>query len=1400
MLLLRLFLFGVPRCERDGETISIQRRKTLALLAYLAVTGQPHSRDALATLLWPEHDPSSALANLRRDLSRLKDAVGEQILIIDRIKVGFNPKAVVWLDVAEFQSRMAVAQKHDHRVPEGAPVERCEECQAALTEAASLYTGDFMTGFGLSDSPAFDEWQFFQAESLRQLLAECLKKLIAWHSTVEEYERGIEYARRWLALDPLHEPAHRQLMQLYSRSGQQSAAIRQYQECVRILQEELGVEPEKETIELYEAIKARQLTPRVVDGRQAATPPVVEKLSPGERYILEERIASGGHGDVYRGRDQVTGQPVAIKRLKSELITQDPSYLERFIREGESLRELKHPNIVAFLDMVVEDGQRSLVMEYVPGGTLRDLLERQPKLPVEQVVDIALELADALSRAHHLNLIHRDIKPDNVLLGEDGAPRLMDFGLARLLKEDAHLTQAGALMGSPAYMSPEAVRGEELDARSDIWSFGVVLFEMLSGRLPFEGEQLTPILYGILQEPAPEIESLRPDVPPVLAELVRGMLVKEREARIGSMRQVAASLEAIRSGQASEGLDLQSGLMVQAGQLLPANSPSRALILPARSTPFIGREAELAALSELLARDEVRLVTILGLGGMGKTSLALAAAQHMYQKLDDRFTNGVVFVSLSGVESIDGIPAALAKTLRLPLSGQTDPGEAINNYLSDKEMLLVLDNFEQLLEGVEVLNQWLFASPGVKLLVTSREPLQVQAEWRFYLEGLSHPQERQWPGNGAPPHPHPESYEAVQLFVQSAQQARSDFQLSAETLPYVMRLCQLVSGVPLAIKLAAAWLRIMPPERIVEEVARNMDILSGSLRDMPSRQRSMHAIYQHTWDLLLPEEQQVFQALSVFRGGFQEGAALEVVTASLFLLAGLVDRGLVQYHDNSRYEMHEMTRQFAAEKLKAAGLEDALARRHSEYYLLLLSNHEAALHGESPAEVVGDLKGDIDNIRQAWQWAVAHAEVGLVAPAVEALATFYELAGLLSEGERVFRTAALQMEEKVLEGEGTSLVCHLYIKQALFFLNLGHLGDIWELVEKAAQLAQVGGDEKRIADIFFIRGFGYRFVGDLDLAMQQLEQAVASYQNQGRKQSLVAALNILGDIQARKQLPEKALASHQQALQVASELKDKHSQALTLSFIGHAYYFREDYRQALAYFESAVMLFEQLEDLLAIARTAGNIGYIQNRLGDYAQAWKYTNQAIQSYRQIGGHPENNYDVVGDLYFVQGDYDQARRFYSEALQYVRKSGQRLEEAACLIRLSNLDMAMGLYDSAETQLRQALDIAQEAGHSKRIAVARGELGRLYRLKGRTGEAMALLDQAIAELRRIAGRYYLGYFLIEKAELLFDRGEIPLAQELVEEGARMAEEIGRKPVVVQARLLAAKLSQAAGLSEMR
>jgi DNA-binding SARP family transcriptional activator len=349
-----LRLFGPPRIELDGEPVILRRRKALALLAYLAVTGQGHRRDSLVNLLWPDYDHTRGRAALRRTLFALNQALEGGWLEVDRSEIGLNPAADLQLDVRRFGDRLAGCKAHGH-----APTEVCPECEVPLSEAVELARGDFMAGFGLKDSSNFDDWQVFQTEALRRELGDALDRLARWHSSQRQFERAIGYARRRLALDPLDEAAHRQLMRLFAWSGQRSAAVRQYDECVAVLEDQLGLPPQEATTELRCAIEAGQpppLSPRLI-------PPVDKGLSVELIGLNAGSRAADGVPGV------LPGAPVQTPAFLDEEQPYDrPLFVarERELMQLDALldRALEGQGLVAFVTGEAGSGKTSLVQEF----------------------------------------------------------------------------------------------------------------------------------------------------------------------------------------------------------------------------------------------------------------------------------------------------------------------------------------------------------------------------------------------------------------------------------------------------------------------------------------------------------------------------------------------------------------------------------------------------------------------------------------------------------------------------------------------------------------------------------------------------------------------------------------------------------------------------------------------------------------------------------------------------------------------------------------------------------------------------------------------------------------------------------------------------------------------------
>ncbi len=450
-----------------------------------------------------------------------------------------------------------------------------------------------------------------------------------------------------------------------------------------------------------------------------------------DRYELGSLLGRGAMGEVYRGRDVQTGDAVAIKLLRPHLIYQQPELIERFRREGEALRKLNHPNVVKVLAAVEADDLHYLVMEYVDGGTLADLLKRQPQLPVDRALAIALELADALTRTHHLNIVHRDIKPANILIAEDGTPRLTDFGLA-LSPDEQRLTQPGMMVGTWLYLSPEVCAGATPDVRSDVWSFGVTFYEMLAGRPPFVGDSLASIVREITTSPLLDVAELRDDVPPELNRLVRRMLMKDAVARIASFRQIGAALEAIAAGkpvaptsaeaeQSTRASHASTSVQIEVQWSDEAPAPAVSAQTPARdSTPrlltklvappmrpqLIVRERLLKMLDEGL-RQHHSLTLVSAPAGFGKTTLVdawlqasreIGARPYAWFTLDTSDNDPAQFFQylVAAFTPIDaGIGVTTGQLLQLPklpaIANLLTP--LINDIAARCPLALVLDDY-----------------------------------------------------------------------------------------------------------------------------------------------------------------------------------------------------------------------------------------------------------------------------------------------------------------------------------------------------------------------------------------------------------------------------------------------------------------------------------------------------------------------------------------------------------------------------------------------------------------------------------------------------------------------------------------------------------------------------------
>lgn len=1017
-----------------------------------------------------------------------------------------------------------------------------------------------------------------------------------------------------------------------------------------------------------------------------------------DRYELGSLIGRGAMGDVYRGRDAKTGVDIAIKALKPELLSTNAEIAARFTREGELLRRLNHPNIVTTQGSYQEGEQHYIVMEYVSGGSLRDLIRNQSPLPVQRVLEIALEISDALARVHQMGIIHRDIKPANVLIAQDGTPRLSDFGVAHV-NDGTRITETGLVFGTYAYISPEACFGEPLDARTDIWSFGVMLYEMLTSEVPFHETTPAAMITAILAKQPTNIRELRPDIPEALAELVHRMLEKDRNLRIESARQVGAIIEGILRGHPTP----IGGSLPTPPTPLPIEVPRHNL--PPQPTPFVGRYHEIAEIARTLDDPGCRMLTLLGTGGIGKTRLALEVAA---RKVSD-FQQGVFFVPLAPVTDLEFVIPAIADAIGYTFySGSEGHRTQLMNYLHNKHMLLVLDNFEHILDAADLVAEILTVAPHIKLLITSRELLNLQEEWVRHVRGMSFPDHDDTSQF--------DSYSAVKLFIESAQRTRADFDADAER-PHMLKILQLVQGMPLAIELATAWLRILTCEQIVQEIEASLDFLATNRRNVAERHRSLRAVFDYSWDLLERNEQQALKKLAVFKGGFNREAAQQVAGATFFLLSSLIDKSMVQQVGPNRYDMHMLVTQYASEKLNEdAAVATKIQSAHSAHYLDVLHQAEPKLKGAEQIATLETLDKDVDNIRQAWKWAAQQHDYTHIGAALLGFHLFYSIRNWYWE-----EGALLEMTIENLESANPTPEQLQVLGQAC----------LW----RGAMVA--------------VRSMPY-----LQRAQKLLENS---------RPDLKFVYHFLG-IHPRTDDDER-LGLLEESLTISEELNDDWGILFTCNSLGDHYARRlGDFARARTYYERALSLGEKIGNRAEMAYTFNSLGDMAWIEGNYAAGCEPYCKALEIFKefkssfQLGLTSFN----LGDMYFELGDYDQAAGCYRDAVKLTESLGVVFLQHQAHARLGDIAQAHGDNSSARHHYQQGIAIAQQADITSPQS-ARG-LGHLALKEGDFTNARVYFREQLAALRHSNYMGLLTEALLPFAELAIAEGDRVLAGELL------------------------------------
>ncbi|MEJ2749607.1 MAG: AAA family ATPase, partial [Anaerolineae bacterium] len=549
--------------------------------------------------------------------------------------------------------------------------------------------------------------------------------------------------------------------------------------------------------------------------------------------------------------------------------------------------------------------------------------------------------------------------------------------------------------------------------------------------------------------------------------------------------------------------------------------------LPQQPTPFIGREEELRALAALLTDPGKRLISIVGPGGMGKTRLALAAAEAQLTN-STAFPHGIFFVHLARIQTADQMIPTIARILKLPFDNtrqdnRADPltGDSLTSrdqlldYLRHKQLLLILDNFEHVLDGAALVAEILQTAPQAQIVVTSRERLQLLEEQVYPIQGLGF--------SGWETPEEALQYPAVRLFLQAAHRVQPRFAITVDDLPDLTRICRAVGGMPLGLELAASWVDSLSLPDIADEIQNSLNLLETEMRNVPERHRSIRAVFDYSWQQLSHDEQVIFAQLAVFRGGFTRTAAQKITQASIRTLANLVNKSFLQYNQQrDRYELHELVRQYAAEKLvEDEAQATAVRTQHSHYYCALLQHRKNQLKAGQPQAALAHIEADQENGRAAWDWAVEQGDVTGIDLAISGLCRFYDMRDRVYDGLAICEAASQRLRQLP---QSPTLQRVLAKTLTWYTRFLGYLGqsktikntfqEITTLLESAEQSQEDVRAEKAFA--LSTMGQFYAFKEEnRQCAWEQLEQSLALVRQLGDRYGEFSAQNALGNIARR---------------------------------------------------------------------------------------------------------------------------------------------------------------------------------------------------------------------------------------------------------------------------------------------
>jgi predicted ATPase len=927
------------------------------------------------------------------------------------------------------------------------------------------------------------------------------------------------------------------------------------------------------------------------------------------RYAIERELGEGGMATVYLAQDLKHGRSVAIKVLKPELAAAVGH--ERFLREISTTANLRHPHILPLFDSGEADSLLFYVMPFVEGESLRERLDREGQLPLDDVLRIADEVADALASAHRSGVVHRDIKPENILL-ENGHAVVADFGVARALQGsgDERLTVAGGAVGTPLYMSPEQANGEPGDARSDLYALGCVTYEMLTGAPPFTGRTAMAVIARHVMDPVPSIETVRPQAAGNLAAAVERALAKSPADRYPTVQDWREALARFGEGTAGAGWGGRA-----------FHKPP-----PAASNVLLGRDRQIDAALERLDGG-ARVLTVSGYGGTGKTRFAM----EIFHRVEGQYPGGAAFVSLASVTTPSEVLPTVGIALDIAEAHGRSALDALATVIGQGRTLLVLDNLEQVLEAAGDIAALVGRCPGLQVVVTSRAPLRISAEVEFPLPPL------ELPGPGTTDRDAVGGSPAVELFVQRARKVQPSFELTPENAAAVAEICRRLDGLPLALELAAARVRILEPSALLQRLDHALDLLTSGDRDLPMRQRTLRATISWSHSLLEPEEQRLLRWLSAFHEGWTFDAVEEVCYGeedrfrALDELDSLVEKGLVRVVGaGERYALLETIRAFAMEQLHALGEVERARGAHARHFVDVAERINADIRGPGQLDAMALAIVENANTLAAAQWLTDRAKIGdgealeLGLRLCGGLCWPWHIHGLHLTGAALVEVfLGLARDQPPTPGRAVAGVTGGMMRG-----SIGDLDGGLEAAEQAYEDAMALGAGAVAAEALLHRGYLNLLKGLPAEALAPMDESILRASAAGDEflaavgMSMKAMLVFLGgDL-------EGGLALVQEAREIQSRIGDYEGSGLALSFLAQMTFAKGDHAGAMEAFREALAAFERVGDRPEIARLHCEMGWAALGSGNAGEAQQAFVAAVRTYQEVGSAPGTGQALLG----------------------------------------------------------------------------------------------------------------------------------------------------------------------------